>query len=818
MTHAPNRRPSKRSHMPARTYATTVTRRGLALAGVASVTLGVLLVPWAAGQAAAEASALTSPVHAGATISARNFSATPSTSASATPTPTASPTPSVSPSPTATPTPTPTRTKKPKPKKPPPFKKPVAPPGGVLIQGKQLWDPATNKKLTHASYITASAVASLTNQVVDIKWFGFTPSSDLTYNATGTDYPVMVAECKGLHPTKWTQCFGASNGGVTGEFSAYGPQNTAFGTTDANGEGAAPIQLLTAQENSFLGCNLNSPCSLVVVPAQGGNVFNSPVNCNDHSQDSGLTDLGSFSFTSSFGECSWRDRFIVPLHFAQTPTDCPVKNPDFSIIGSPMMGRAMNSWQAGLCASSAPVNLQYDESQAEPLARTDFLDGLDDVALTTVAASGLPATHPFTYAPVAVSAESVVFWVDDPKTGQPLTRLKLDPRLVAKLLTQSYDFEGEACSGGQVAKGGFCDNAVDNNPQSLFADPEFRQLNHHVAAVGDGYQVPTVMSGESDMTWELTRWIAASKRTFDPWGEHVNTDYLNMQLPTNSLSSMDAFPPIAHRYDPVFPLSAVAQYQVENWYPATAFDQDPAGNYDKLSPQIPGQRALFAILDEADAVAYQLPVAALENAAGKYVAPTSASMAAALGAMRTSATNHITKDSIERAKVKGAYPLTMVIYAMVPTGGISRKKAAKIAQWLDFVAGSGQAPGSNAGQLPPGYLPLTGSMRAQTLKAAQEVLHQSGKAKPAPVATPSAAPTATPSQTATSGTVSLGFVSNPFKSGVARYAIPILLITGGLLAVAGSFSFAIGRGGSAAVAQLRKLRLPRLPLPRRKKP
>lgn len=799
--------------MPARSYASTLARRSLALAGVTSVVLGTLLMPWAASQAIAASSPSASSPSASTSVTP-SVSSSPTPTATVTPTPTASGSPSPSGSPTSTPTPKPSKT--------PPFKKPVAPAGGVLVRGPQMWDPAKDKKFSHPSYVTVSAVGSLTNEVVEVTWAGFTPSSELAYDPSGTDYPVMVAECKGLRPTRWSQCFGADAGGVAGQFSAYGPENTAYGTTDAAGKGAAPIQLLTAQENSFLGCDLNSPCSLVIVPAQGGNIFDSPPDCNDHSQDAGLTDLGSFSFTSTYGQCSWRDRFVVPLHFAQTPTDCPVQNPDFSVIGSPMLARAMTSWQAALCSSSDPVNLQYDESQAEPLAREDFLDGLDDVALTTVPATA-KGTHPFTYAPVAISAESVTFWIDNPRTGQPLKHLKLDPRLVAKLLTQSYDFEGEACSGGSVVRGGFCDNAVDSNPESLFADPEFRQLNHHVTAVGDGYQIPTVISGESDMTWELTRWIAASKQaksfvdgSFDPWGEHVNTDYLDMQLPTNSLNSMDSFAPIAHRYDPVFPLSAVAQYQVENWYPATSYDQDQLGNYDKLSPEVPGQRALFAIMDEADAAAYQLPVAALENAAGKYVVPTDKSMTAALSQMRT-AGNHITQDTNEKKKVAGAYPLTMVIYAMVPTGGISKEKAAKIAQWLDFVADDGQAPGNNAGQLPAGYLPLTASMRGQTLKAATEVLDQTGNAKPAKAAsTPSpSAATATPSPAATAGSsVSLGFVTDPFKSGVARYAIPILLIAGGLLAVAGSFSFAIGRGSSAAVARLRRIRLP---LPRRSK-
>ena len=47
----------------------------------------------------------------------------------------------------------------------------------------------------------------------------------------------MVAECKGTHPTRWSQCFGADNGGVAGSFSPYGPMNTVYATTAANGTG-----------------------------------------------------------------------------------------------------------------------------------------------------------------------------------------------------------------------------------------------------------------------------------------------------------------------------------------------------------------------------------------------------------------------------------------------------------------------------------------------------------------------------------------------------------------------------------------------------
>jgi hypothetical protein len=790
-------------------------QRACALAGAMAVSLGVVLMP-SIGTAAAQSIRTDSATTASPSPTPISTSTSPATSPSPTPTSTTSTSPSPSNSPS--PSPSPSHSHKPKPGRP--TGAPATPPGGVVVAGPRMYDPAKNKSYPKHSWVTVSQVNNLVNQVVEVTWRNFTSSSSLTYDPTSTDYPVMVAECKGTHPTKWSQCFGADNGGVAGSFSAYGPMNTAYSTTSGNGTGETFIQLLTGIENQLLGCDKGTPCSLVIVPSQGGNIFNDPPSCTDHSQDSGQTDIGALAFNSSFGACSWQKRIIVPMYFAPTPTDCPVHNPDFSAIGSPMLERAMASWQSALCSIASPVTVQYDSAQNEPLARLDFTSGNDDIALTTLPGSVQSATHPYTYAPVAISAESVAFWIDNPNTGKPLTHIRLDARLVAKLLTQSYDFEFESCGKGKVPQGVGCDNAVDNNPSSLFADPEFEKLNPRIQSVGDGFEIPTVLSGQSDMTWELTRWIAGNgparsflDGSFDPWGMHVNTDYLNMQLPTPSLNSMDSYLPVAHRYDPVFPLSSVAQYQVDNWYPATDWQPDAQGNYDKLTPEIPGDRALFAILDEADAAAYELPVAALQNGAGKYVLPTDAGLAAALSTLYTDH-NHISQAVRENdKKVAGAYPLTMVIYAMVPTGGISKKKAKKIAQFLDFVANAGQVQGDQPGDLPPGYLPLTAKMRAQTLKAAKAVLNQTGNTKAAPSATPAPAPKPSPSQ----GHISLGFVSNPLTAGLIRYALPILLVAGALLAVAGSFALAIGRSGAVAMTRLRRLRVPRVTLPRRTK-
>ena len=55
---------------------------------------------------------------------------------------------------------------------------------------------------------------------------------------------------------------------------------------------------------------------------------------------------------------------------------------------------------------------------------------------------------------------------------------------------------------------------------------------------------------------------------------------------------MDPFLPVAHRYDPFFPLSSVAQYQVDNWYPATDWQPDTFGNFDEAVARDSRRRGL----------------------------------------------------------------------------------------------------------------------------------------------------------------------------------------------------------------------------------
>jgi hypothetical protein len=763
------------------------SRRLLAVAGLGCLATGVLLLPAAARPAAAAAS----------------------------PAPTAT-----SPSPTAT---------SPSPAAAPssPTAAPSAPATGspVTVKGPHMWDPKHKRKFPFASTVTVNETRDLVNQMVHVSWRGFTPSSTVVYDATATDYPVMVAECKGSHPTRWSQCYGADNGGVQGAFGPFGPMNTVYTTTAPNGASQVDIQILTTQENQFLGCDQNHACSLVVVPAQGGNVFVSPPKCSDHSQDTQASDIGQVAFSKSLGSCSWKDRIIIPLRFAPTPNGCPLRNANFTVTGSPMLARAMDQWRAGLCRGASPLSIQYNSALPEPLAVSDVQHGLSDVAFTTRPGPG--GKGKFRYAPVAISAVSIAYWIDSPVTGQPVRNLKLDQRLVLKLLTQSYNFQNEGCAAGKKPpKKIGCDGAADGNPTTLYTDPEFEQLNPKVKPVvgyGAAFQIPTVQSGHSDMTWTVTRWIAANHAansflhgTFDPWGEHVNTNYLGLNYPVDSFTGEDSYPVIAHKYSPVFPLSLAASYQAENWDPGTDWEKDQFGNFPKDPIQVPGERGLIAVLDQADAAAYRFPVAAIRNAAGRYVQPSNASMAAATAVMTATGGNHVTRQVNLHKKDPAAYPLTMVIYAMVPARGLPHARATAIARFLDFAAGAGQTTGTAPGQLPPGYLPLPAALRAQTLKVATEVAKETGT-RLAPIPAPSLStsasaspapslslPAVNPSAAGNQRIIAVA-VAHPQAAAFTRYALPVLLIVGGLAALAGSSALVAPAGGSIA-ARLRRIR------------
>ena len=695
--------------------------------------------------------------------------------------------------------------------------------------------------------VTVDQTSNLLNQMVHVSWTGFTPSMLSEPNAPAgwgggyaqgkTSYGVAVFECAGTDPQDLAaDCnitFTNQNASTTTAAPNAVDSYTLAGASVNNpgdctidpdpapcGTGYTDFQVQTSVQNSALGCDATTPCSIVVEPLWGGNASGiaagEPDACDDHTNDYTYGNGGDYGLDNQdswYSPCSWQDRMVVPITFAPTER-CASNGYQFTAEGAPDLERVMDQWQPAWCnAKQNQVDFDFDSGVDEYQARSDFLSGSSsltastDAALVTdpaPAAQASASSRQFTYAPIADTGIVIAYYVDDTQTDQPVTDLKLNARLVAKLLTESYSVDFDQCTAGQTVQSDTCDPGVEGNPRDIFDDPEFLALNPQYtasdfgtsAAANSGDFLPIVLAGNSDMTYELTRWVESDPeaRAFlegqvDPWGMHVNTYYEQGQsYPISQFEVLDpgyTLPPsdytqlggkfpynvtMQDAWNPVTGLDAVAT-QLTQWTgTALAFEgscNDPnnpeppckAGvsvNNPKSGPEDFAQRGLFAVMDQGTAAAYRLPTAQLVNSAGNAEGPTFAAETAALNAMQTNP-DKITQYQNYSDTSPNAYPLTEVQYAMVPTCGLSATSAQAVSAFLHDAAGS-QFYGTVPGDIPPfgGYLALDDTQKAQTLTAAQQVSSQTCTSPPPDTTVSGGTPSST---TGSSGGLTSGGVT-----------------------------------------------------------
>ncbi|MER5863047.1 hypothetical protein [Kitasatospora sp. NPDC002040] len=681
--------------------------------------------------------------------------------------------------------------------------------GGVTVQGPPVWHPedwTTGDRGT----VTLETATDLTNERVRVRWAGFTPTvftwgGPVDVAVTGSSdilYSVRVYQCRGTDPRP-TDCYGSTvyngdaakgfeqemaQGATTPEF----PSNMVIAPTRPDGTGEAEIELWTSQQSQTLGCDATHPCSLVVEPQYGGDslgAYQTPVgtvNCDDHSPDGdGFFNTASDgSFRKNAGgryqtgeTCAWNQRAVVPLKFAPTPGDCKAADAEFAMAGLEMANRAVQQWRAGFCGGDQPLNLGYVFGGGEPQARAAFLEGRGaDVALTAEADRN-PAARPYVYAPLATTGISVVYVVDDSTNRRQVRQLRLNARLLAKMLTQSYDLQY-----GAVIP------SVDGNPKCVFLDPEFLKLNPVDVVNGPVWPdcgsggnkaetTPVVVGGTSDLVHQVTSWIAADPEAAqflggakDPWGMRLNSFYLRSKFtgyPVDTFQPQDYSGPgnwKQYEWSPLIGgLGQVSRNVLEGRATCSDPNLDNTGAHPKCATQPVGQRALFAIMDAGQAKAYSLPEAALANPAGEFVTPSTGALQAAVGVMATdpvTGTQHLPYGEAGSAfaGAKGAYPLTTVQYAMLPTSGVAAGKAAAISRFVRQATdlGGGQIYGTAPGLLAPGFLALTEAQSAQAKAAAAHVGAQDSALPGNQVAVADPGTPSTGSGTGTGGTTGGG--------------------------------------------------------------
>jgi hypothetical protein len=609
--------------------------------------------------------------------------------------------------------------------------------------------------------------------------------------------------------------------------AATQPSNTTYGVTNLQGDGSDKFVLSTAESNASLGCSNTVACALVVIPIEGiscdpsadslppadrpetpsdiaaalaecsGSGFYAPGELNSGAAPSTPAEKAeSLTFTGQlwWSASNWRNRIMVPLTFALPSDACTLvsSSTDVPIYGSYLLLGATEQWAPHFCLNSKLFTLEHVIT-GEPEAQNLLTAGTIDAAFEAD-----PPPTPFpghvAQAPTAITGFAVVFDIVN-KYGQQYTTLRLDARLLAKLLTESYPERPEMDA----------DPALQSpvthqpNPLNILDDPEFQALNPGVStqvAAGALASAATmlVQSADSDVMWALTSYINDNPEARawlngqpDPWGMVVNSHYKGIKLPVTTWPLLDNYLPsdltgggyscldgspwlslVASPVESMATISLDLQYDISDSEIDCSANTPPI--LGSVGEEVPGETFILGLTSLSDAEQYGLDTAELETQGGStsdatfttsagrsFVAPTDASLRAAVAMMKPddktgSWTLPYATMQTEPAG-KSAYPGTMLISTAVPTSGLRKPLARDYGTFLDFAAGAGQKPGHGVGQLPPGYLPMTAAngaakMLAYTNAAARDVSAQNSKV-PTPTGGQSAIPSPSTSATTT---------------------------------------------------------------------
>ncbi|PRX91740.1 hypothetical protein [Allonocardiopsis opalescens] len=523
-----------------------------------------------------------------------------------------------------------------------------------------------------------------------------------------------------------------------GTYFSFNNTNEIVGArTSGNGTGRVYFETQTVTEAQHLGCGAaqegpdgevtGRSCWLVIVPR------------GEHLPDGSPHPL---QWGSPLQPTNWAQRIQVPLDFAPVGEFCPIGAPERSILGTDLMSEALSSWQTTLCAGGgAAYNYTLVSDQQ---ARGQVAAGGDSapLALTQLPVAGDDSV---VHAPVAASGVAIGFNIErnypEPRSpeqqalqGVPLDELNLTPRLLAKLLTQSYRIH---VPGGSQPNNPDAEH-VAGNPVNFLQDPDFLQHNPQLADVMPVTRHPLLVPiYYSDAIREVWRYIIADEEARawlegqpDEWGMVVNPHYEAIGLTETPFQNFPKEDPTrfsAAADRPGYDTIALSPYMDDmaetarntlraDDHSATVWDPNmlPRPGYREGDPQNPGQRLILSITDTTAADRFGLATANLRNQAGEFAAADEEGLAAGIEAMVPSDAAPGVFEVDPEAVSADAYPLTLLTYAAANTESGDEEAVGDYAAFLRYAADEGQRPGVGAGMLPPGYLPLPGPMRAQT--------------------------------------------------------------------------------------------------------
>jgi hypothetical protein len=419
-------------------------------------------------------------------------------------------------------------------------------------------------------------------------------------------------------------------------------------------------------------------------------------------------------------ELSPSNTAVVPLSYATQSTGCGTGTPIFT--DSEFGIESLFPIAAQLdCSGKSPVvgintaidSLSAAQSVAALVSGAGFgsdVAFVDDANAPDVTAALAPLKGQYAFIPVALSANVIGFkaiMASVLLTGRyfPDNTFELTPTMAAGLLTDYY-------SNLSIADVANCGPQFGGNCPLLGAVNE--QSGFRLPAVFAAY----VRSDTTSSTSQLFSWICSAPKVPVYLGSYKVSDPnvasevlltgLNAGLklgakPLTKCPTSDQFPTLTRAGFWSAVNSPVKQAE------------DVAGLSGFVPPpnvgSVNGGVAAFAPMNWTEADYNGLLPAALQNAAGKFVAPSTASLDAAVAGATVNKNGTITPNF--NNKNPAAYPLPEVWYALVPTGTLGEKNAVYVRTLLDNLLSL--TGGAQTSHLPAGFAPLPATVYRQAV-------------------------------------------------------------------------------------------------------
>jgi uncharacterized membrane protein YgcG len=404
---------------------------------------------------------------------------------------------------------------------------------------------------------------------------------------------------------------------------------------------------------------------------------------------------------------------VLPVTYAASGNGCPSATlvnteSDFGIEG--LIGAAD---QAG-CSGSHPV-IAFNTALDSLSAVTDLASGQVQIAFTDDPNSPDEQAvlgDKYALIPVAVSADVMGFagYISPNVEGQdttlyPHTSFELTPNMIAGLVTSNPSYE--TVTSADTIAGVSCKNPGNSGPKTLDPCPAMEFLNSISGFLPEESYAAYLRSDAAGVTDELLQWLcSAPDHTVEIGGEaatEADTAAQILDATEWSDSSLDGTCPQTDQFP------ALASPAVLN------ADKNPQNQakalYTQVSPGAePPRQAGFADLNWYEALYFGLNAASIQNASGAFVAPSEASIDAALSDATTEPNGTLSFDYTNTSDT-AAYPQPVVFYAAVSTAPQPSEQAAAVKGVLDDILSLTATP-AKAG-LPPGVVPLTSALTTQ---------------------------------------------------------------------------------------------------------